>query len=229
MGKKIDSYAENFKSIDLEETISEDLEIIGNNIKSIRRKKKITQKELSLKTEISSGTLYRIENGIHKSVSYYQIKKISFALDVPISEILQMDFYSDKMLELNLFFAYLPFLNKSAILDIATTVSGVTDLYDLNLLKAQLHFLYHSLPSEIRNFITIYAHAQTSPSLEYSILIEKTIPEPYNKIMSYPEYKEIEKKYNKIVENSLALSKMITEIRNEHADPLNKNFSDFVF
>ncbi len=60
---------------------------IGNAVKIIRKKKKITQKELANLCEISTNAICSIENGI-TFPSKNSITKICKALDIPESYLL---------------------------------------------------------------------------------------------------------------------------------------------
>lgn len=68
---------------------------IGNKIKSFRQKKGITQKELARLTELSEISIRKYENN-SRNPKIEALKKIAFALDVPISE-----FYKDEFKELS--------------------------------------------------------------------------------------------------------------------------------
>lgn len=56
-------------------------------IKLYRKQKALTLQELSMLTGISVGYLCHLENGTRKNPSIQMMKKISSALDIPISEI----------------------------------------------------------------------------------------------------------------------------------------------
>ena len=58
-----------------------------NNIKKIRKVKKITLRMLSSASGISCGYLSHLENGTRNNPSYEVMKKIAFALDSNIGEL----------------------------------------------------------------------------------------------------------------------------------------------
>lgn len=59
---------------------------IGNNIKVIRLKKKLTSEKLAYENEISKGYMSDIENG-NRLPSLEMLEKIAEALDVDIKEL----------------------------------------------------------------------------------------------------------------------------------------------
>jgi len=64
------------------------LDVIGKNIKTIRKSLKITQKELSDRTRINQGLISRIERGQVPEPGIYKIAAIAKALKVTIEQLL---------------------------------------------------------------------------------------------------------------------------------------------
>lgn len=56
-----------------------------NKLKIIREKRKVTQEELAKKANVSRVTISNLENGIYSNVSLGTLRKLAFALDVPLS------------------------------------------------------------------------------------------------------------------------------------------------
>ena len=70
--------------------------IIGDNIKRIRKEKKITQKELGEMLGVSQSAINQFEN--NKSTPKTQtLQKIADALDVPISFLMGFDLFNSKL------------------------------------------------------------------------------------------------------------------------------------
>lgn len=63
---------------------------IGQRIKELRKKKKITLKELGKKTDLSASFLSQVERGV-SSMTITTLKKVADALDVPIGELVEMN------------------------------------------------------------------------------------------------------------------------------------------
>ena len=63
--------------------------IIGEKIKMIREGKKISQYKLSKESHISQSYLNEIESGKYNNPSAILLNRISKALGVPISELLE--------------------------------------------------------------------------------------------------------------------------------------------
>jgi transcriptional regulator with XRE-family HTH domain len=61
--------------------------MLGQNIKKIRQKKKLSQEKLARLTNISLNTLTKIESGFTKRPSIQTIYKIAKALDVALDEL----------------------------------------------------------------------------------------------------------------------------------------------
>ena len=73
----------------INEKIKEDFISLGNHIKNLRNIRKLTVKELSLKTGISARYLQKIEKGIAYGVLFDKhLCKIANSLQVKISELL---------------------------------------------------------------------------------------------------------------------------------------------
>lgn len=64
------------------------ISILGQNIKRIRTSKKITQKQLSVLSNVSQSTIAEIEKGTRQNLRADNLTKISSALDVSTNELL---------------------------------------------------------------------------------------------------------------------------------------------
>lgn len=69
-----------------------DKELLGLKIRTIRKSKKITQEMLSEKIDISPRQMVKIEMG-QAYPSLETLKKIAFALNVPIQSLFENDYY----------------------------------------------------------------------------------------------------------------------------------------
>jgi transcriptional regulator with XRE-family HTH domain len=63
--------------------------MIGENIKNIRKKKKLSQDKLSKLADVTLTTLTKIEVGINKNPTINTLQKIAKALEVEIQELLK--------------------------------------------------------------------------------------------------------------------------------------------
>lgn len=61
------------------------------NLKTLRRSKKLTQKQLAQKSEVSQAYINELENGKKTNPSIVVLVKIASALEVPVSELLEED------------------------------------------------------------------------------------------------------------------------------------------
>ena len=61
---------------------------IGQRIKVLRKKRKLTQEALARKSNIPCTTLVKIENDIVKNPSIETVKKLSEGLEVTIDELI---------------------------------------------------------------------------------------------------------------------------------------------
>lgn len=63
--------------------------MIGNNIKKIRKQKKLSQEKLARLSDISLNTLTKIESGFSKTPNIKTIVKISKALGISIDKLVE--------------------------------------------------------------------------------------------------------------------------------------------
>ena len=63
--------------------------MIGNNIKSLRQKRKLSQEKLARLTDISLNTLTKIESGFTKKPSIQTIHKIAKVLRVSLDNLVE--------------------------------------------------------------------------------------------------------------------------------------------
>lgn len=69
---------------------------VGFIIKKLRQSNKMTQVQLSVKSEVSNSYLSRLESGEEINISINKLYKLSRALDVEIDEIVKLvDFKND--------------------------------------------------------------------------------------------------------------------------------------
>lgn len=61
--------------------------MIGENIKKIRKQKRLSQEKLARLTDISLNTLTKIESGFTKRPSFQTIAKIAKALEINLDEL----------------------------------------------------------------------------------------------------------------------------------------------
>lgn len=63
--------------------------LIGDNIKKIRKKKGLTQDKLARKADITYTTLTKLEENVVKKPSVQTVAKIAKALDINIEELIK--------------------------------------------------------------------------------------------------------------------------------------------
>lgn len=63
--------------------------MIGQNIKKIRQKRKLTQDKLSKIADIPYTSLTKIETGVIKKPSVQTVAKIARALDISLDELME--------------------------------------------------------------------------------------------------------------------------------------------
>ncbi|MCM8797160.1 MAG: helix-turn-helix domain-containing protein [Candidatus Omnitrophica bacterium] len=73
--------------------------MIGNNIRKIRKQKKLTQEKLARLSNISLNTLTKIESGFAKAPNIKTIVKISKALGVSVDRLVENYLKNEKSLE----------------------------------------------------------------------------------------------------------------------------------
>jgi len=66
--------------------------MIGNNIRKIRKQKKLTQERLARQADISLNTLTKIESGFAKAPNIKTVVKIARALNVSVDELIRNSF-----------------------------------------------------------------------------------------------------------------------------------------
>lgn len=62
--------------------------MLAQNIKKLRKQKKLSQEELAKKAGITYSTLIKIESGANKNPTLDTLKKITSALNIKIDEII---------------------------------------------------------------------------------------------------------------------------------------------
>lgn len=197
MEKKL-YYSKCYGNEEMEEVISEEIEILSYNVKRLRKEKNFSQKELAEKANISLSTVIKIENGTHKNVTYNQIRRIAFAFDEPISQVIEVDFYVEKMKPLNRFLLYYPLLKQSDLIDIFGAVMFVNSTDSARYLENRLERLYERFPLKIKAFLDLEYLSNYIGDV-YTIIREGRIPEPYDDILTINEYHKIENNYNMLV------------------------------
>lgn len=63
--------------------------MISENLKALKRKKKLTRRELSRRSGLSEVALYLIETGKRTHIKLETLQKLSKALDVTIDELVK--------------------------------------------------------------------------------------------------------------------------------------------
>jgi transcriptional regulator with XRE-family HTH domain len=63
---------------------------IGKNITKMRKRKKMTQRDLAMLAELEEQSIWRIENGKNNNYTIKTLLKISRALDVTIRDLLNV-------------------------------------------------------------------------------------------------------------------------------------------
>jgi transcriptional regulator with XRE-family HTH domain len=63
--------------------------MLGENIKELRQRRKLSQEKLARLTDISLNTLTKIESGFTKRPSIQTIHKIAKALDVSLDKLVE--------------------------------------------------------------------------------------------------------------------------------------------
>jgi transcriptional regulator with XRE-family HTH domain len=63
--------------------------MIGNNIRRIRKQKKLTQERLARQADISLNTLTKIESGFAKAPNIKTVAKIARVLNVSVDELIK--------------------------------------------------------------------------------------------------------------------------------------------
>jgi transcriptional regulator with XRE-family HTH domain len=63
--------------------------MLGENIKQLRQKRKLSQEKLARLTDISLNTLTKIESGFTKRPSIQTIHKIARALEVSLDKLVE--------------------------------------------------------------------------------------------------------------------------------------------
>jgi transcriptional regulator with XRE-family HTH domain len=63
------------------------LSIIGNNLKALRLLKRISQRELAKRSEISNTYINQIEQGIHNNPSLDILRRLASALDCKVEDL----------------------------------------------------------------------------------------------------------------------------------------------
>jgi len=66
-----------------------DKNMIGDNVKKFRKKKRLTQDGLARKADIPYTTLTKLESNVVKKPSVQTVEKIAKALDVSIEELIK--------------------------------------------------------------------------------------------------------------------------------------------
>lgn len=61
---------------------------LGQKIKSVREKQKISRNMLSKKLKISESTLFKIETGTIKNPSFENVKEIALALEIDLNKLI---------------------------------------------------------------------------------------------------------------------------------------------
>jgi transcriptional regulator with XRE-family HTH domain len=64
-------------------------QIVGANIRRIRKQKKIRQEDLAELAGLDKTTMYRIENGLRKSIALVSLERIASALGVSVAKLLK--------------------------------------------------------------------------------------------------------------------------------------------
>jgi transcriptional regulator with XRE-family HTH domain len=62
--------------------------VVGNNIKNLRQKKKLSQEELAFRAGVDRSYLSEVESG-YKNIGISVLKQIADALDVEIAELVK--------------------------------------------------------------------------------------------------------------------------------------------
>ena len=198
MGQTSNYFLERMSDNDVNAVLDEEIETIAFNVRQLRKKKKITQQELSESANISLGTIIKIEKGIHRNVTYNQIRRLSLAFDVPVSHIIKMDFGVENMDSINRFILYYPLMSQYDIYEVFSAVNIVNDSDSLQYLKDRLNRIYESFPPKIKAFIELKCMSEISPKYMKG-LSEDKIPEPYNELLSLKEYHDLENRYDNLI------------------------------
>lgn len=191
-------YADDLSEEAKSEIIDNELDTLAYNIRRLRKDRNISQKELAEKAKISLSTIIKIENATHKNVTYNQIRRLSFALDVPISRIIDVDFYVEKMDAINRFMLYYPLMKQADIMEIFRAVAFVHNVQSVSYLEDRLDRVYEEFSPKVKAFIELEYLINSSIKI-YMDIKEGKLPEQFEDRITVKEYNCYKHNYDMLV------------------------------